>query len=409
MPSDPSRRGAVEIETSPADGAGPPDGGDGRRRRSARRRYPSMVAAAYLLAAASSGGEGGGASPRAPALAGLAAWAAAAVALFFDLQGSDPGILTEDVVRRLDDAAEGGPGGDGCDGGDEEIGEGAEGSDAERRGLLLSGQPPLAPPEGAPPPTSDEKRPRPQPRRRFPKLHPSARRKFCERCAFRPPLRSHHCREVDACVATFDHHCPFLDTCVGERNHFRFWLFLLLNAASARAALGVVGGGGGAPPSGGVGSSSPPMRAFVDRAVPLLSKFCLGAIYAAALILLAMHTALALGNITTFEFTKGSEHVDYLRGTKMMDLPFGRGGALSNLWIFFRRDDIARRMLRRCRRVGHGRCEKSSNGPSTTADTSSATYEDGWLPIVWRMPEYIDRESEDWWNHPLQNKYWSCC
>jgi hypothetical protein len=29
--------------------------------------------------------------------------------------------------------------------------------------------------------------------------------------------------------------------------------------------------------------------------------------------------------------------------------------------------------------------------------------------MVWKMPMSIDRESEDWWNHPWQNKYWSCC
>ena len=33
------------------------------------------------------------------------------------------------------------------------------------------------------------------------------RRKVCQRCQFAPPLRSHHCKICDACVATFDHHC----------------------------------------------------------------------------------------------------------------------------------------------------------------------------------------------------------
>jgi hypothetical protein len=38
-----------------------------------------------------------------------------------------------------------------------------------------------------------------------------------------------NCKICNVCVATFDHHGLFLDTCIGERNHFRFWLFLILN------------------------------------------------------------------------------------------------------------------------------------------------------------------------------------
>jgi hypothetical protein len=81
------------------------------------------------------------------------------------------------------------------------------------------------------------------------------RRKVCQRCQFAPPLRSHHCKICDTCVATFDHHCgmsmypfckrpyalrfsrsplcdtltsfeAFIGTCIGERNHCRFWWFL---------------------------------------------------------------------------------------------------------------------------------------------------------------------------------------
>ena len=55
-----------------------------------------------------------------------------------------------------------------------------------------------------------------------------SRRKRCEQCRLAPPLRSHHCKVCQKCVATFDHHCDFLGTCIGERNHARFWLFLLV-------------------------------------------------------------------------------------------------------------------------------------------------------------------------------------
>lgn len=36
------------------------------------------------------------------------------------------------------------------------------------------------------------------------------RRKFCQACGFSPPLRSHHCKICNKCVATFDHHCEYV-------------------------------------------------------------------------------------------------------------------------------------------------------------------------------------------------------
>lgn len=65
----------------------------------------------------------------------------------------------------------------------------------------------------------------------FQKTHSimKSRRKRCTRCNFCPPIRSHHCFICDKCVGTFDHHCVFLDTCIGERNHCRFWWFITIN------------------------------------------------------------------------------------------------------------------------------------------------------------------------------------
>ena len=41
----------------------------------------------------------------------------------------------------------------------------------------------------------------------------------CEYCNLNCPIRSHHCKDCDKCVATFDHHCYVIGTCIGERNH----------------------------------------------------------------------------------------------------------------------------------------------------------------------------------------------
>lgn len=59
-------------------------------------------------------------------------------------------------------------------------------------------------------------------------------------CLLCQPLRAHHCRSCGRCVATFDHHCLLLGTCVGERNHARFWWFLLLQSLESALALAIV-------------------------------------------------------------------------------------------------------------------------------------------------------------------------
>lgn len=52
---------------------------------------------------------------------------------------------------------------------------------------------------------------------------------YCRYCDMPVPLRSHHCNKCQRCVATFDHHCHVIGTCIGERNHCRFYVFVLLN------------------------------------------------------------------------------------------------------------------------------------------------------------------------------------
>eukprot|EP01126_Amoeba_proteus_P014452 TRINITY_DN1633_c0_g3_i1.p1 TRINITY_DN1633_c0_g3~~TRINITY_DN1633_c0_g3_i1.p1 ORF type:complete len:184 (-),score=25.27 TRINITY_DN1633_c0_g3_i1:62-613(-) len=50
--------------------------------------------------------------------------------------------------------------------------------------------------------------------------------RWCSICeAFKPP-RSHHCRELGACILKMDHYCPWIDNCVGYRNHKFFILFV---------------------------------------------------------------------------------------------------------------------------------------------------------------------------------------
>ena len=138
------------------------------------------------------------------------------------------------------------------------------------------------------------------------------RRKVCDICGFAPPLRSHHCKICNKCVATFDHHCGFIATCIGERNHCRFWCFLSIQL------LGFV------VCSRTVSSSTLRMSDSGKYAVLLVAKLYLYPLTFVAALMWVTHTIFAVLNLTTFECGKGPRHIDYLQGTRQMDLPFSR-------------------------------------------------------------------------------------
>lgn len=323
-------------------------------------------------------------------LAKLTFYTIVLIVVFDDLQGSDPGLLTNDVMSRLD-ASETTNNAPSIDGSDCDMD-----ADLERQSFLE--HPPLLPPNA---------QPSHQPNMQY--LYPHTRRKCCVVCRHSPPLRSHHCNVCNHCVATYDHHCFFLETCIGERNHFRFWLFVSLNVICFHVALGIVGSGQIANVRGAIlsmldydTSRGDTWIEIIGRVILILSKMYMYPLYYIVITLWMIHTTLALGNCTTFEMTKGPEHIDYLARTSMTDFPFGRG-LFSNIRMFVLRDDI-------CRRLGalpenwRGRCCTAIKPKKYLEKTTSE-----WVPILWKMPESIDRDAEDFWNHPWQNKYWSCC
>jgi hypothetical protein len=226
------------------------------------------------------------------------------------------------------------------------------------------------------------------------------RRKRCDMCQFDPLIRSHHCRVCDRCVACFDHHCQFLGTCIGERNHCRFWWFLVVQTVACSTLVHVVG-------SSSLGVTSLWHNQHVSESVMvILIKIYVYPLWIAALFLLGTHTFFAMANLTTFECNKGAR-IDYLRGTTEMDLPFSK--VCKNVWhaaictrkllhtsyltILFL---IIQGLLYNLRLFCCQRDGCCNRGPN-------------WKPILWQPPGKIIRDSEDWWNHPWQNKYWSCC
>ena len=103
-------------------------------------------------------------------------------------------------------------------------------------------------------------------------------------------------------------------------------------------------------------------------ALPFVVSFCF----------LVFHAFLALTNMTTHEFLK-ADSLDYLHNTEDFDLPFSRG-FLGNLRVYVGQDGTWAFLRRR-----------------------------PWAHVKWTRPSRVDRDSEDWWRNPWQNKYWSCC
>jgi hypothetical protein len=113
----------------------------------------------------------------------------------------------------------------------------------------------------------------------------------------------------------------------------------------------------------------------------LFTKMYLYPLTLVSFVVWVAHTWFALSNMTSFECGKGSRHIDYLRGTQDCDLPFSQG-CDGNLRLFCCFRDTA---------------------------CNALTGKKAWIPILWKPPGKIVRDSEDWWENPWQNKYYSCC
>lgn len=215
------------------------------------------------------------------------------------------------------------------------------------------------------------------------------RRKTCRTCHIAPPLRAHHCKICNKCVATFDHHCGFINTCIGERNHCRFYWFLIFQAIGFWKCCHIVNGSHigivcFVNYACGKGIS------FGDLAVVVIARIYLYTLTFAATLMAIVHTWLMLTNGTTFEMEK-REHVEYLKGAEMCDLPFSRG-LCGNLRLFCCiRDAVGEAMP--CSRWKRRRTEKREK----------------FQPILWKPLILVQKDSDDWINNPWQNKYWTCC
>lgn len=227
------------------------------------------------------------------------------------------------------------------------------------------------------------------------------RRKICQVCKIAPPLRSHHCKHCSKCVATFDHHCTFIGTCIGERNHCRFYFFIILQALGFRKCVSIVN-------SSKFGLSNFLRPALfqdvemIDIWMVVLTKVYLYPLSFAAWMIVVVHTWFVLTNGTTFEVEKG-QHLEYLDGTaSVCDLPFSMG-ICTNMKLFCCiRDDISSKFC-----FWRFRLDKNNNHNKDRK--KQMTKDDEWKPIVWKPIGTIVNDSDDWQNNLWSNKYWSCC
>ena len=319
-----------------------------------------------------------------PLLIKLSAYTIVLIGLFLNLHGSNPGLLDKEILSRLEDD-------------DALVTENVERQSFLEPSLQTTSTS-LVDDDIISSSLTLHRTQQNQQTRIY--CYPHTRRKYCHMCNIHPPLRSHHCHRCQTCVATFDHHCVFLRMCIGERNHFRFWFFALWNVLCFRLALGIVNSGRTAPQLlGEVWDSSIARQIRIDQAILVIAQVYMYPLYFIAGLLLIVHTINALKNVTTFELTKGPEHIDYLINTHMLDFPFGKG-VFNNVRIFVMRDDVlssvwhwSQRLLKRRyyksnrNQVGH---EKETATTCNDDDDASA-----WVPTLWKLPTSIDRESED--------------
>jgi len=367
----------------------------------------------------------------------LAAYALVLISLYF-VQGSDPGYLTFDRMQRLCEA-------DGLSmiGGDQENGEHElhsdtfimDDDDMENVGITSRVLENVDSKEKYGPDHMENNNIRRNENDNM--MWGKTRRKVCTQCKFAPPLRSKHCQICDRCVSTFDHHCLFIGTCIGERNHCRFWCFLASQVIGFLVCANVV--------------SSSPFGLFsylfqgttsyhrteynddindyqhsyqyhysdLDAVIVFFAKIYIYTLLVTALCMWGIHTFFALTSMTTYECIKGPETgmnsggIEYLRGTDFLDAPFG-SGPVGNLHQFCCIHDSATLCIRGVNpphESDHHYYQQQGEPHSNDESDNHRCYDRSleWTPVLWRPPVRPVHDSEDYFEHPWRNKYWSCC
>jgi len=143
---------------------------------------------------------------------------------------------------------------------------------------------------------------------------------YCDKCNIITPIRSHHCKVCQRCVATFDHHCPVIGTCIGERNHSKFYILLVTH-------LLVLWYGSYIIKTRVIDSTIDPSWIKFYKDLAHLTNFIYGFLWFYVLLILLFHTWLILTSTTTYEVGARPEKLKYLHNSNkdVFDLPFSQG------------------------------------------------------------------------------------
>ena len=196
------------------------------------------------------------------------------------------------------------------------------------------------------------------------------------------PLRCRWCKRNEKYVAKYDHYCIVLGTCIGERNHCRFWWYLLAQTIALGWSISVV--------LTGIEYRMYWSTWFSTNLNKIFCAFVLWCLFFLIFSLLGFHSFLACSNMTSYELRKGSK-IDYMADFDECDLPFSNG-LFHNLRIFC------------CVSSGLSRRDRDDFRRNKSSSSSS-----GWTPTIWRPPEKFNRNSRDCCNNLWENKYWRCC
>eukprot|EP00924_Labyrinthula_sp_SR-Ha-C_P009515 snap_masked-scaffold_2-processed-gene-26.8-mRNA-1 protein AED:0.77 eAED:0.77 QI:0/-1/0/1/-1/1/1/0/377 len=186
------------------------------------------------------------------------------------------------------------------------------------------------------------------------------------------PIRAKYCRRSKKIVYKFDHFCGILNTPVGERNHFRFIIFLFFNSILLIWGLKVS--------RSAFHDTKPDIGYWIKyNGRPLFNFIVLLLINLMFTSLFLFHIFLMCTSLTTYEFMR-TEKIWYLKDQHLrdFDLPFSRG-LCTNIVSFVKQDGMWYIFSKR-----------------------------QWVPIKYEV-SLPDREATDIWNNIWENKYYSCC
>ena len=144
--------------------------------------------------------------------------------------------------------------------------------------------------------------------------------RYCTLCRIEQPVRAKHCKACKRCVSLHDHHCPWLGVCIAERNRCYFYWYLVAECFLIVLACIMVLLTQTVP---GFQHASNAYE-WVQTNGVVLSAFLIEAGFGLMVTsLLALHTYLACGNITTWE------HLSWAKISYLKDWPRTYGSPFS--------------------------------------------------------------------------------